>query len=192
MHKVSLDRQDVRILEILQRDARISRIELADVVNLSASQCYRRLKRLESSGLIERYVTLLNREKAGFDVQAMVMVSFSKTEHSARDQLLRYVTLLNREKAGFDVQAMVMVSFSKTEHSARDQLLALIQSLDEVQECYSASGEYDFILRVNCTGMRAYANLINKKLLNDFVIAIHSYILLDCLKYSTALQLDPS
>jgi len=157
MHKVSLDRQDVRILEILQRDARISRIELADVVNLSASQCYRRLKRLESSGLIERYVTLLNREKAGFDVQAMVMVSFSKTEHSARDQLL-----------------------------------ALIQSLDEVQECYSASGEYDFILRVNCTGMRAYANLINKKLLNDFVIAIHSYILLDCLKYSTALQLDPS
>jgi len=157
MHKVSLDRQDVRILDILQRNARMSRSELAEAVNLSTSQCYRRLKRLESSGLIERYVTLLNLEKAGFDVQAMVMVSFSKTQDKARDHLLE-----------------------------------LIQSLDEVQECYSASGEYDFILRVNCIGMRAYANLINKKLLNDFVVAIHSYILLDCLKHSTALKVSAS
>lgn len=157
MHKVSLDRQDVRLLDVLQRDARISRAELADIVNLSASQCYRRLKRLESSGLIERYVTQINLEKAGFDVQAMVMVSFSKTEPKARDKLL-----------------------------------ALVRSLDEVQECYSASGEYDFILRVNCSGMRAYSKLINKQLLNDFVVAIHSYILLDCLKYGTALKLSAS
>ena len=157
MHKVTLDRQDVRILEILQRDSRISRAALADAVNLSASQCYRRLKHLESSGLIDRYVTLLNLEKAGYDVQAMVMISFSKTEHKAREKLL-----------------------------------ALIQSLAEIQECYSASGEYDFILRVNCTGMRAYSNLINQKLLSEFVVAIHSYILLDCLKYSTALNIEAS
>lgn len=154
MHRISLDRQDVRILDILQRDSRISRSLLAEQVNLSASQCYRRLKRLEESGLIERYATLLNLEKAGFDVCAMVMVSFSKTAVNARTRLLE-----------------------------------LINSLDEIQECYSASGEYDFILRVNCTGMRAYSELINKKLLSDTVVAIHSYILMDCLKFSTALPL---
>ncbi|NQZ29862.1 MAG: Lrp/AsnC family transcriptional regulator [Oceanospirillaceae bacterium] len=157
MHRISLDRQDVRILDKLQRDSRISRTELAESVNLSASQCYRRLKRLESSGLIERYVTLLNLEKAGFDVQAMVMVSFSKSEVGARENLLE-----------------------------------VIQSLDEIQECYSASGEYDFILRVNCTGMRAYSKLINNQLLSKYVVAIHSYILLDCLKYGTALSIEAS
>ncbi len=154
MHRVILDRQDVRILELLQRDSRISRSQLAEQVNLSASQCYRRLKRLEKSGLIERYVTLLNLEKAGFDVWAIVMVSFSKTAPAARDKLLQ-----------------------------------LIHELDEIQECYSASGEYDFILRVNCTGMRAYSNLINKKLMQDFVVAIHSYILMECLKHKTALPI---
>ncbi|EPJ49718.1 MAG: transcriptional regulatory protein [Osedax symbiont Rs2] len=155
MHQVNLDRQDVRILDLLQRDSRISRVHLAEQVNLSASQCYRRLKRLEESGLIARYVTLLNLEKAGFDVCAMVMVSFSKTAANARNRLLQ-----------------------------------LINDLDEIQECYSASGEYDFVLRVNCTGMRAYSELINKKLLSDTVVAIHSYILMDCLKFSTAVPLQ--
>lgn len=157
MHQYKLDRQDVRILEILQRDSRTSKSQLAEKVNLSTSQCYRRLKRLEKSGIIERYVTLLNLEKAGFDVCAMVMLSFSKTNPEARSTVL-----------------------------------ALIHSLDEIQECYSASGEYDFILRVNCTGMRAYADLVNRKLLSEQVIAIHSYILMDCLKRQTELPLVAS
>ncbi len=157
MHQYPLDRQDVRILEILQKDSRISKSQLAEKVNLSASQCYRRLKRLESCGIIERYVTLLNLEKAGFDVCAMVMLSFNKTDPQAREKVL-----------------------------------ALIQTLDEIQECYSASGEYDFILRVNCTGMRAYADLINRKLLSNDVVAMHSYILMDCFKRSTELPLKAS
>ncbi|MFT5709014.1 MAG: DNA-binding Lrp family transcriptional regulator [Oceanospirillaceae bacterium] len=157
MHQLSLDRIDVRILEILQRDSRVSRAHLAEQINLSASQCYRRLQRLEQSGLIDRYVTLLNKEKAGFDVSAMVMLSFSKMLPNARAKVLE-----------------------------------LIDSLQEIQECYSASGEYDFVLRVNCTGMRAYSDLINKKLLCESVIAIHSYILMDCLKYNTALPIKAS
>ncbi|MEH6444953.1 MAG: Lrp/AsnC family transcriptional regulator [Oceanospirillaceae bacterium] len=157
MHQLSLDRIDVRILEILQRDSRVSRSHLAEQINLSASQCYRRLQRLEQSGLIDRYVTLLNKEKAGFDVSAMVMLSFSKMLPDARVNVLE-----------------------------------LINSLEEIQECYSASGEYDFVLRVNCTGMRAYSGLINKKLLCESVTAIHSYILMDCLKYNTALPIKAS
>jgi DNA-binding Lrp family transcriptional regulator len=154
MHQLKLDRQDVRILDVLQRDSRISRSLLADKVNLSASQCYRRLKRLEESGLIAHYVTLLDLEKAGFDVCAMVMVCFSKTVPKARNKVIE-----------------------------------LIESIDEIQECYSVSGEYDFLLRVNCTGMRAYSALINQKLLNENVTLIHSYLLLDRLKYKTALPI---
>ncbi|MGB1236738.1 MAG: Lrp/AsnC family transcriptional regulator [Pseudomonadales bacterium] len=157
VHKVSLDRQDIRILELLQSDSQISRSDLAERVNLSASQCFRRLKRLEQSGLIERYVALLNRECAGLDVSAMVMVSFSKTLPGARDNVIE-----------------------------------LVRALDEVQECYSASGEYDFILKVNCPTMKDYSELINQKLLCDSVVSMHSYIFLECLKYSTALPLRTS
>jgi DNA-binding Lrp family transcriptional regulator len=154
MHDYRLDRQDVRILEILQKDCRISKTQLAEKVNLSTSQCYRRLKQLEKSGIIERYVSVLNVEKAGFDISAMVMLSFSKTSPNARANVL-----------------------------------ALINTLDEIQECYSASGEYDFILRVNCTGMRAYSDLINRQLLSIDIIAMHSYILMECFKKSTELPI---
>lgn len=157
MHKVILDRQDVRILELLQQDSRVSKLELADSVNLSPSQCYRRLKRLEDSGLIEKYVTMLNLEKAGLDVWAIVMVSFSKTVEGARDKVL--------EK---------------------------IQTLDEVQECYSASGEYDFILRVNSQSMRTFSALINKQLYSQYVVAMHSYILLERLKCHPVLPIVAS
>lgn len=74
MHSIALDRLDVRILELLMKDSRIPRLELAEAVNLSSSQCFRRLKRLEKSGIIERYSVVLNNAKAGFDVNALVMV----------------------------------------------------------------------------------------------------------------------
>ena len=91
MHQYPLDRQDVRILEILQKDSRISKSQLAEKVNLSASQCYRRLKRLESCGIIERYVTLLNLEKAGFDVMAFVQVSINQNTEAAFDSFKKAV-----------------------------------------------------------------------------------------------------
>lgn len=88
MQSIALDRQDVRILELLLQDSRIPRLELAEAVNLSASQCFRRLKRLEESGIIERYSVVLNGSKAGFDINALVMVQYRKSEPDARQQLL--------------------------------------------------------------------------------------------------------
>ena len=70
-----LDNIDLRILDVLQRDARISNHRLAAEVGLSASPCWRRVKRLEESGLIQRYVTLLDAEAAGLPVQAYLHVS---------------------------------------------------------------------------------------------------------------------
>ena len=55
-----LDPIDARILDILQQDAGLSVAEVADRVGLSASPCWRRIKRLEDSGLITKRVTLLN------------------------------------------------------------------------------------------------------------------------------------
>ena len=72
---VSLDKTDIRILEALQQDARLTNQKLAAMVGLSASPCWRRVKRLEENGVIDRYVTLLNSDALGLSVTAFLMVS---------------------------------------------------------------------------------------------------------------------
>ncbi len=73
-----LDRIDKRILEVLQQNARISNLELADKVGLSPTPCLRRVKRLEESGIIDRHVTLLNADKLGLNLMAYVGISMDR------------------------------------------------------------------------------------------------------------------
>ena len=62
---MKLDRYDRAILDALQRDGRISNVQLASRANLSESACLRRVRVLEDSGLIERYACLVNQQAAG-------------------------------------------------------------------------------------------------------------------------------
>ncbi len=55
MPRQTLDARDIAILRVLSREGRISKADLADRVNLSATPCWQRLKRLEESGLIQGY-----------------------------------------------------------------------------------------------------------------------------------------
>jgi Lrp/AsnC family leucine-responsive transcriptional regulator len=57
---MKLDKIDIRLLEVLQEDAKITNVELAARVHLSPSPFFARVRGLEQSGLIEHYVTLLN------------------------------------------------------------------------------------------------------------------------------------
>ena len=62
---IKIDNFDKQILSILQRDGRISNVELADAVHLSESACLRRVRALEDEGLINRFVALLDQKKVG-------------------------------------------------------------------------------------------------------------------------------
>jgi DNA-binding Lrp family transcriptional regulator len=73
-----IDAIDRRILDRLQDDARLSNVELARAVNLSPSPCLARVRRLEESGLIRRYVTLLDPVKLGLTVSVLVQVTLEK------------------------------------------------------------------------------------------------------------------
>ncbi|NVK43226.1 MAG: Lrp/AsnC family transcriptional regulator [Oceanospirillaceae bacterium] len=77
-HQVDLDRLDVKILEALQQNGRLSNVELSEVVHLSPSQCQRRRQKLEESGVIQRYVAQLDPESVGLGVMALVSVSLDK------------------------------------------------------------------------------------------------------------------
>ncbi len=75
---MKLDRTDRRILELMQKDARISNLELAERVGLSPTPCSRRVKRLEESGIIDRHVTLLNQSKLDLKLTAYVGISMDR------------------------------------------------------------------------------------------------------------------
>lgn len=75
---MKLDRIDRRILEHIQRNGRISNLELADAVGLSPTPCSRRVKRLEESGLIDRHVTLLNQSRLGLKLTAFISISMDR------------------------------------------------------------------------------------------------------------------
>jgi DNA-binding Lrp family transcriptional regulator len=77
---MSLDRYDKLILEELQRDGRISNVQLANAVSLSESACLRRVRSLEESGMIDRYAALINQQKAGLPGNVFVNIGLQREE----------------------------------------------------------------------------------------------------------------
>ena len=75
---VKLDKIDKNILKLMQSNAKISNLELADQVGLSPTPCSRRVKRLEESGLIDGHVTLLNAKALGLDLIAIISISMDR------------------------------------------------------------------------------------------------------------------
>ncbi len=72
-----MDKYDIKILEEVQRNGRISNKELAEIVNLSSAPCWRRMNALEEQGYIKSYTALLNKEMVGLTITAFAHVSLN-------------------------------------------------------------------------------------------------------------------
>jgi Lrp/AsnC family leucine-responsive transcriptional regulator len=73
-----LDLFDRRILAALQRDGRMTSVALAEIVHLSASQCARRVQRMEESGVILGYRAVIDPAAVGLGIAGVVSVSLEK------------------------------------------------------------------------------------------------------------------
>lgn len=73
-----LDEIDRKILRLLQEDCRLTMQEIAERVGLSASPCHRRIKMMEDSGLIRRYVALVDQRKMGLPVSVFVSIKLER------------------------------------------------------------------------------------------------------------------
>jgi DNA-binding Lrp family transcriptional regulator len=124
----TLDSKDLAILHLLQKNARITVKEISDKMHLSTTPVHERIKRMEASGVIKQYATLVDHTKVNKGLMVICYVSLK--EHSK---------------------------------SAGTKFIKLIHALNEVIECYSISGEFDFMLKVVCTDMNAYYDFhVNK------------------------------
>jgi DNA-binding Lrp family transcriptional regulator len=125
---VPLDAKDLAILKLLQQNARMSVKEISESVRLSTTPVHERIKRLEASGVIKQYATLVDGAKIKKGLMVICYVSLN--QHS--------------KKSG-------------------TQFIKLINELPEVVECYSISGEFDFMLKIVAEDMNSYYNFhVNK------------------------------
>ncbi len=127
-----LDPVDARILDILQHDASLSVAEVAERVGLSASPCWRRIKRLEDSGVIRKRVTILDPARLGldFEVYAIVKLNLPSTanldvfERAVADwpEVVQCATITGREDYVLRIVTSDMHAFDSF---LREKLLAL-------------------------------------------------------------------
>jgi Lrp/AsnC family transcriptional regulator len=73
----ALDAVDAKILDLIQHDAALSVAEIAERVGLSSSPCWRRIKRLEDAGIVQRRVTILDRERLGLNFEVYCTIKLS-------------------------------------------------------------------------------------------------------------------
>lgn len=124
----TLDRIDLSILKLLQQNARITIKEISEKVHLSTTPVHERIRRMEESGVIRQYATIVN----GAKVKRGLMV-------------ICYVSLKQHSR-----------------HSG-DKFIKSILEMNEVVECLTISGEFDFMLKVVTENMDSYYDFhVNK------------------------------
>ena len=91
MPRGSLDAIDLKILHALQENARLTNAELATRVNLSPSPCLTRVRALESAGIVDRYVTLLDPKKVELGVSVFISVTLERQVGKSLEQFERAI-----------------------------------------------------------------------------------------------------
>jgi len=119
----SLDRHDVVLLTELQRDSRQTVQQLAERVGLSSTPCWKRVKEMESAGIIRGYTALVDREKVGLSL--CVIAELNLTRHS-EDEVRRF------EKAVAD--APQIVSCYSTTGQADYVIKVLVRDIKDYEQ----------------------------------------------------------
>ncbi len=102
----------------------------------------------------------------------------------------KQVALLSARKLGFQIHVLLAVAMVEHTDANRHGFEAHVQSLPEVTECYSVSGERDYMLQVVVSDMDAYNDFINTQILHHPAVrSASSTFALRQVKYSTALPL---
>ena len=155
MNQARLDRLDLQLLDILQREAAVPIADIAARVHQSSTTCWRRIQQLEQSGVIKARVALLERGALGLDVTIFAHVKLAST---GRDAIAEFE--------------------------------AAIRDRTEVLECYTLTGEWDFLLKIVTRNIKAYEAFYLDYLSRiPHVQSVNSSVGLTIIKESTALPL---
>ena len=138
-----LDPIDARILDILQQDAGLSVAEVADRVGLSASPCWRRIKRLEDSGVIARRVALVDPARLGLATTVFVAIRTQRHDPEWLEAFQRGVDRIDEviecHRMAGDVDYLLKLAVRDIAHYDRiyRRLIAAVPDLADVSSSFS-------------------------------------------------------
>ena len=155
------------------------------------------MKRIRISSADRRLLDALQRDAARSQSELAAVARMSRTscwrrvrELEKQGVIRRQVALLDPGRLGFQIHVLLAVAMVEHTDENRDSFEAHVQTLPEVTECYSVSGERDYILQVVVSDMDAYNTFINTRILrHPAVRSASSTFALRRVKYSTALPL---
>lgn len=101
MKKPQLDRTDVELLRLLQKDARKTNKELASAVDLAPSSCHERLKRLGACGVLKGAHADVDLSALGFDLEALLFIALAKHTREVVDDFMREVVEIPEVRSAF-------------------------------------------------------------------------------------------
>ena len=140
---VKIDTIDRRILEIIQRDATYSIQDIGEQVGLSTNPCWRRIKRMEDAGIIERRVAILNPVKLGLGVTAFVSIRTNKHTPdwlaSFAAGILSIPEIIECHRMSGDVDYLLKIAVADIAHYDRiyQELIAAVPGLSDVSSTFS-------------------------------------------------------
>jgi Lrp/AsnC family transcriptional regulator, leucine-responsive regulatory protein len=101
------------------------------------------------------------------------------------------VAILDREKMGYGVMAFVSITRDKEQYKGMRELEAVLNRFPEVLECYSLTGDYDYLLKVVAQDLKEFSTFLREKLMRaPGVLSVRSFICLEEIKCSTALPIE--
>lgn len=100
---MTLSAVEMKILTLLQNDARITNQTLADDIGMSASPCWRKVRKLEEDEVIQGYRAVLNRKKIGLGVMVFVRVSIDSHSEAEARKFEQEVTALEDVVACYSI-----------------------------------------------------------------------------------------
>ncbi|WP_430812562.1 MULTISPECIES: Lrp/AsnC family transcriptional regulator [unclassified Carboxylicivirga] len=139
---INLDATDKKLLGLLQQNAKMTTKQLAHHLNLSTTPVFERIKRLERTGVIEKYVAIINREKIGKELIAFCHVSLKQHSHEVIGQFEAAIAKLPEviechHIAGmFDYTLKVITKNMETYHNFIYNKLAVVDHVGNVQSYF--------------------------------------------------------
>jgi len=139
---MALDLIDIKILNMLQRDASLSAKAIADKIGLSVSPTYDRINKLKANGVIEKTVTLLNREKIGLGVVAYCHLSLkshsTQTSSAFEEQITVFEEIMEIVKlsGNYDYMLKIVTKDLSTYHDFIESKLARLSNIANLQTSF--------------------------------------------------------
>ncbi len=137
---MTLSTTDVKILTLLQNDARMTNQSVADSIGLSASPCWRKIRKLEEDEVIQGYRAVLNRRKIGLAVMVFVRVTIDSHSESEAKKFEEEVAALEDVVAcysiGGDADFLLQV-VARDLDSYADFAMSVVRRLPGIKEMQS-------------------------------------------------------